>query len=419
MSEFVDDLVQHERGAEGLRPGRAPIEEAIDGTADRQRGEPSAGETFVADGVRRRRSMPDSVKAGLAKIDAELARRDRGIVEETPVEEETPAEGEPAAVEAAPAPEAAAAAAAAPAEPAAAPPPSDDLVRLTTENQRLAAELEAARAKPTSAPTIHTLLSEAHVGYVDDQVSAVRKLIAAAHGIEDAADPRIDSELRDLYTDLTAWSLGVSPEEAHLSKRNRARVEHLLKREKEERAAEGRTSAEKAKAEAEAHQAQQAAAFIGNRLATRTSGDKTIADEYPLLMALAERLDGMKPEALLVEVLRHETKTGKLVLTADDDANIRAAAKLIESRYQPLAEIVGGILKPSTAQPSGQKPPAATPSTSQVTRQTQGARNLTTADASVAPATPPASKPQTTTKPVPFRNKKARREAALSRLDRR
>ena len=313
-------------------------------------------------------------------------------------------------------------AATAPTEPPPPLPPDVEAVkaerdRFAKANEELLAEIEALRKdkpKPTKQP--NKLVLEAEETYVEDQITAIRKLIAAAHGYDDLADKRIDDEIRDLYTDLTANVVGVKPEESHLAKREAARARQLLAREKRERKAEEESAADRAKADAEAKQAETAATFIGNRLSQPQSDGKTLRDRFPLLTQFAERLDGMKPEALIWQTIQRETKTGKLA-AKDDDALITAAAEMMETRYQDLADKFGKAkplpTQPSTAQPS----PPTTTSARPEQRQQTAARTLTSADASVAPATPPAPKTETPKdKPPSFKNRKAHQEWALRHI---
>lgn len=294
------------------------------------------------------------------------------------------------------------------------------VTHLETANQRLLAELEAERGKSKSAPAPDKLLADAHESYVEDQLGGLRKFIASSLGITDPNDKAIDAELQDLYTDLTANRLGVTPDPAHEAKREAARARNLFARDKRQRKAEGTTSADQAEAEAEAKKAQAASEFIGSRLQEKRSDGRSLADDHPLLTGLAPLLDGMPPEKLLWQVLQRETKTGRIVLTDDDNANISAAAKLIETHYQGLVDKVAKakpstFSSPSTAPPSGTTPPAATTSASPDTRQSPAARTITSADASVAPATPPAPKPDPE-KPPKFRSDKDRRAWALRNL---
>lgn len=292
--------------------------------------------------------------------------------------------------------------------------------RFEAANQRLVAELDAERAKPKGvAPIPHKLLIEASDSYVDDPIAATMKFLAAALGVEDPKDPKVTAELRDFYFDLTAKELGTTPDPAHEARRESARTRLMLERDKRAQKAEGAVTAERAAAEAEVSKAAAAAEFIGNRLHTKTGDGRSIADDHPLLTKLSETLDGHKPEALLWKVLERESKTGRLVLGPDDDVNIRAAARLIEDHYTNVTKKVTATTdtKPSTAPtPSGTTPPAAPTSASKETRTSPAARTLTTADASVAPATPPATPAPTDSKKPKFRTNKERQDYALRHL---
>lgn len=292
--------------------------------------------------------------------------------------------------------------------------------RFEAANQRLVAELDAERAKPKgAAPIPHKLLIEASEGYVDDPIAATMKFLAAALGVEDPKDPKVAAELRDFYFDLTAKELGTTPDPAHEARRESARTRLMLERDKRAQKAEGAVTAERAAAEAEVSKAAAAAEFIGNRLHTKTGDGRSIADDHPLLTKLSETLDGHKPEALLWKVIERESKTGRLVLGPDDDVNIRAAARLIEDHYTNVTKKVTATTdtKPSTAPtPSGTPPPAAPTSASKDTRTSPAARTLTTADASVAPATPPATPAPTDSKKPKFRTNKERQDYALRHL---
>ena len=374
-------------------------------------------ETINDNGSRDRRKYGDSVLERIAAIE----KREAGeTIEDKPAEAVTAAAPTEDAGQAT-TPTSPKSAETAPTEP---PPPSPDAEALKAErdryakaNEELVAELEALRKdkpKPTKQPNKYVV--EAEEAYVEDQLTAIRKLIAAAHGIDDLADKRIDDEIRDLYTDLTAHVVGVKPEESHLAKREAARARQLLAREKRERKAEETTAAERAEADAEAKKAESAATFIGNRLSQPQSDGKVLRDQFPLLHKFAKRLDGMSPEALIWRTIQQETKTGKLS-AKDDDGLIAEAAKLVEAHYHALADEFGKAqpvpTQPSTAQPSQPTTTSARPEQ----RQQTAARTLTSADASVAPATPPAPKTETPKdKPPSFKNKKAHQEWALRHI---
>lgn len=393
---------------------RAPVVESI--TEKHSRG---GGITESYSDGKPGRELPQAVRERIEKLEKEIAAED--------VESDEPAKADPAVADEDPKLVAERAAAADPAKPvvtppAAAPAVDEHKTRADTfeaANQKLVAELEAERAKPRDAAPAHKALSEASDGYIDDQLGSFRKFVATSLGIEDPNDKRVELEIHDFYTDLTAKILGVTPDPAHEAKRESARTRQLVDRDKRARKAEDATTTEKAQAQAEADKVEKAAGFIGNRLQVKRADGRSLADDHPLLTQFAESLDGMKPEALLWKVLERETKTGRIVMTADDDANIAAAAKLVEAHYQSLADkiVKATPSKSSTATtPSGDKPPAATTSASKETRQSPGTRNLTTADASVAPATPPATKPTTETKKPKFKSDKERREYALRHL---
>lgn len=417
-----------EEGGRGAYVARGPIaEEMTEGDLHIREAGGGSGriETDQVEGGMGGRALPQSV---IDKIDAiEKSQREAraaaaAMVDETTEEqapsEETqpteepveapPTEGEPAKAAAAPKTE----------HPAA---DVERFTRLEAANKALLAELEAERGKVREAPAPHKLLAEAGETYMDDQIGSIRRLVAAGMGIEDVSDKRVDDELRDLYADLTAHVIGVTPNEAHLAKRETARARHLVAREKRERTAEKQSAVDKARQDDDAKKAENASAFIGNRLQTKHGDGRSIAEDHPLLMQLAERVDGIKPEALIWKAIQHETRTGRLVLTADDDANIRNAAKLIESDYQALRDMFAKAAptssnNPSTAQPNGKPPTAAIAETRKDTRQGPGARTLTTADRSVAPATPPAKKPEQKKEPPKFKSKEEAKDYALRHL---
>lgn len=345
----------------------------------------------------------------LSKIDEIVAREAAKTPKvEEPVEAEaataeTPTDATP--TDDKPAPE--------PAKPAAAPttttetPSSEEVVSLRAErdrilaaNQKLVADLDAARKAPAVTP--HKLLMDAADRYVDDPIEGLRMFLAASHGLSDVQDKRIDSEFKDLYTDLTSKVLDVTPDIAHQAKRDAARARQLLEREKRERKAEQTPAA----------QPDGTAEFIGNRLSAKAS---EFGEKFPLLMGMSEHLDGKKPHELLATIIKRETQTGRIPIVADDDAMITAAAKFVEDHYNGIAEKIGKAkpTQPSTAKPTTQPSTSA----SKEAPPKPAGRNLTSADASVAPATQPAPKTEEQ-RPKKFKNDKERREWALRRFDR-
>jgi hypothetical protein len=130
-------------------------------------------------------------------------------------------------------------------------------------------------------------------------------------------------------------------------------------------------------------------------------------------MKFAERLTGHKPEAILWANINRGFETGELSRETPDHVLIETVAKQLEPLYQALGKEFAEALTPaSTAAPAAQtdaKDSKASPSSN-------GARTITTRDASVAPATSPAIKAEQITKPEdrpapkPWRNERERRE---------
>jgi hypothetical protein len=305
----------------------------------------------------------------------------------------------------------------------AAPAADDPVAKLQAEiskreaaNRALYEEFETFKKTPREVAPADKLLQEAAKSYLDDETAALRKFIAAGLGVADPNAPEVEAEMRDLYSDWTAKELGVTPDTAHQAKRDAARTRRQWEREKRERKAQEQSSSaqpaqdEQAKAEKDA-----ADNFITPTLASKSA-------DFPYLTSLAQELHGITPGLLVAKVIRREIKTGRLDPNQSDEALVTAAAKLVETDYQALVEKINKAKPPSlssppsTAQPNG-KPSAAASSARPDTRQSHGARTLTAADASVAPATPPASKPaKKDDKPPQFKSDEERRKWALRHL---
>lgn len=425
MSDFVDSVVKHEDRE--FRAPKAPIEETFDEVRTIAKGGGGTVETY-SDKATRDRQLPQSARDLIARMEAE----EDDVPGET--DEEAAAGGEETAELVAEQPDGAAKPAETPADPAKAAAAAPTITgidpaeheRVIAANKALLEELEAERGKAKPSRSVPKHLDGLDNAYIEDPIAALRRVIASALDVEDLKDPKVDDELRALYTDLTATTLGVTPDDNHVTKRESARTRLLWERDKKERKATEQTSAEQAKAQAEAEQAKKAAEYIGTLLQVKDDGGASIADEFPMLIDLAETFEGMKPEAALVRTLQHATKTGKLKLTGNDRNDLRAAAKMLEEHYDALGKKIDTARSkrknpsqptPSTATPNGEKPSAATPSTSNETRQKTGARTLTNADASAAPAAPPAPKqtPKKDERPK-FKSKKEEQDWALRHL---
>lgn len=434
MSDFTDTVVSKPAAASAgdrdIRASRQVIEETIE--ENDVSSVPTSAKLDEATLDFGERKLPDSVKekiAAMVKKNAasdeagDVATDEPGTAKETaPAAETKPADAAVATT--------ATTAETKPTDPPKEEKPADatpdptveykaTIDRLETTNKKLLADLETERKRPKPGQ------ERKGPDYLEDSTSWLRQRIADELGIEDLKAKEVDEELAGIYADLTAKELGVTPNEAQQAKRDAARTRQLLAREKRERKAGEQSDADKVKAEAEAKKADDAATFIGNRLQTKRDDGRLFADEYPLLIELSEVVHGQKPERLLWSVIESGIQTGRLDPAAGDDVLIEAAAKHLETRFQALAakatqassKKTTNTSQTSTAQPSDAKSPAAPVSESKDQRQSHGARTLTNADASVAPATPPAKKPETKTNERPkFKTKREQQDWALRHL---
>ncbi len=265
--------------------------------------------------------------------------------------------------------------------------------RLSASNARLVAELEAARQSPKERAAHETMLAEAYAAYVDEgSVPAFRKFIGAIVGA--APDSKeVDAELAGVYADLTARELGVPLDETQQAKRGEARARLELARDKREKKAESDKSAANP---GEAQQIEQATKYVDNLLGLKSQSGTSIADEFPMLMTLAQDYDGFPPAEVLARAIKHEFKTGELDPQTNEMEAVRQIARKIEKHYDDVSskiEKARAAKIKSTTQSGVPKKPAAV-SESQEQRQKQGARTITNATASVAPGTKPKMKTQ-------------------------
>jgi hypothetical protein len=281
------------------------------------------------------------------------------------------------------------------------------IARQRTANERLLAELEAARKGTDDAIVARTKrLEDAEEGYLRDPIAAVRSFVASAMGLEPDS-PEVERELRDFHVDLTSTVAGVTLDPVHQATRESARTRKEWDREKKRREAGEKKQADSAERAQRDQQVEYATSLIRKGLEPQ-------AEKYPSLH-LATVL-GQNPEKLVYELLDKGIKAGDFDPKWSDDKLLDAAATLAENHYRPIAERVRASLKPtSTATADAGKTPAVAASDKPSTRQSTGAR-VTNADASVAPATPPAPKPSTQRKPPPISDDEARKRYALRHL---
>lgn len=419
MAESVVDEVVSKRMPSSPTP-RAQVEESVDASSGSVTVKNGAEDDIVVDGAGRGgRVLSDSTKKLLAKLEAgknaddpdddtspadtgdDVADPDdEGLVaaegEETAEstdEEETPEEKK-------------------------APPANEwqeKASRLEATNRELLAKLES-KSKTTSTPNprVEALLA-AEQAYVDEgPIAAVRKFISIV--LDSAHDGKdVDTELAGLYTDLTARDLNVPLEQSHLALREASRARLALARDKRERKAQSDTAASKPE-QADEQPNEQAVTFIDNQLRTKGEDGTVFADKYPMLMTMAEHLDGASPGKLLAKVIKQEILIGNLDPKLPNDVLIRTAAQRIEDHYTGIAN---KFPKPKTdITKSGETKPATAKTASKDQRQTTQARTINNASASVAPASSPKTKkaPQVEERPK-FKSDKERRDWALRHLD--
>lgn len=364
--------------------------------------------------------LPDSVRQMLAKMDEPDAAPD-------PKTESSPAAPGPDVAGAArsavspPASSPTGAAAATPTPQAA--PASDEhrarADRFEARNRELVAEVERMKSAPRSELDARLkALDEAEKLYLDNPHAAVRKFLAVVRGVEkyDPEHADVSDEMSGLYKDLTARELKVELDQGEVARRESARTRMLLARDRRERDATSKVTAAPTDTP-EAQQAAQHTAIIGNRLAMKQDDGKTVGEAYPLTMKLAERLNGMRPEALILAKIRHGVETGEFEAADPNERDPRAierhnqklieqAARAIETQYQALSDAFGQA-RPQQPQPSTAATP--TPPDTKATQdagRSQVAPSITNASASVAPATPPAKQDAPKEEEQPFHRRR-------------
>lgn len=266
--------------------------------------------------------------------------------------------------------------------------------RLEARNRELIAELESVKKAPKSARTERDVaLSDAIDAYYNEgSVASLRKILSIVVGASHDSK-EVDAELSGVYTDLTARELGVTLDANQQTLRDNARTRLLLARDKRDKAeAEKKPVADNS---ADDVNYGEAIKHIEPLLITKAKGTKSIADENPMLMTLAEEIDGCKPAELLARAIRQEILAGTLDPKLDSVTMIKKVAPKIERYYAARAAKIAAAAKnknPDTA-PSGKKPKAAN-ATSTEQRQSPAARTLTNAAVSRAPAKNPKTNPQ-------------------------
>jgi hypothetical protein len=292
--------------------------------------------------------------------------------------------------------------AAEPAKPAATAQPDPELSaraeRLAEHNKRLIGELEQLRTKGPSEPDERTkTLHDIERNLSSDFVGSMRKLMALHAGLKEDS-PDLDQLMAGGYSEWTAKELKMQLDPAQRADIGTRRNTLLIERDKRERDANEKAAKERAAAEAEAQRNADYARQLDAHLETVKHGEK-----YPLMMALSQDLDGMSPGALLRVLVQRGTAAGEVSKDMTGDKLTEHYSKQIEAHYQKHLDKIKAVM--AKARPAAAATQTSTATTTQASASAtdnkagatnQGARTITNASASVAPATPPAATPTAT-----------------------
>jgi len=251
-------------------------------------------------------------------------------------------------------------------------------------------------------------LADAESRYVTDPVGSVKKMVAAVLGAKDMSDPAVRAEMQDLISDLTADHLSAPLDPAYQGNRKATLTDRRVKLAEERFRA--RDQAEQGQRTKDA-ETSRALGFQNEHIAPAIK-DRT---KYPSLH-LASHLDkdGRSPERIVYDAIDRGIRNGTIDPNTPIESAIARAAAAEETFYRSRAESLRSALNPGTAAPA--KAPSASQRTdgqpsggdAAASRRGHGSRTITTADASVAPATSTAQPPANGQRPK-FRNDAERR----------
>ena len=242
-------------------------------------------------------------------------------------------------------------------------------------------------------------LRAAEDGYLDNPVQAVRRYLASSLGVDSDAHPDIDAELDALIRDLIASRHPgtVQIDEAQRANRTSTLLQRSWNKDRQRAEAKQRefeTSEQRRQAELADKNDQQ---IIARHLETNRQ-------QHPHLIALSGPFDGIAPEAKVLEAIKVGIATGHIPRNTPPERLLALGAELAEKHYRARLDVIQKA-RPNndTAAPSpppGQLAGAANADVKEGTvRQSHGARSITNAVASVAPAGAVETKPE----PVPKR----------------
>lgn len=276
--------------------------------------------------------------------------------------------------------------------------------RLTARNAELLRQLEELKGSKSkkSISEREKLFEEIDREYIDNPPAALRKLVAHAIRDKDPKSERVTREIRNMYRDLTERELEVAPTEAARAEREMWRTRLMYERDKVDREAEAAAAAEEAKAAAEAA-AKEADPETASKVARVATFLPSLAEKAPLTMALSEHFDREKPESLVYKIILHGFETGEFDPNTNDDVLVAAATEKIENHYRGLIEKIDAARNKTATSPT--QPNTGKDSPPEGADRSAVVRTITGAHASVAPATPPATKTDDA-KPVQYVSKR-------------
>ena len=425
---ITQDEIVSERAPSRGTASRPVVNESVDAAGAVKVSRAGVEEEQVGDGPRKGRTFKESTEKLLQKLDKAPALAPHEVGDADEDEPEDDAGGDDDSVDGDETAEAAAADAAGdaagesdeedPGEETKPDPVVEWQSKYTTLEQRnraLVSELDAARKTPKAQRTPREdALVAAEAAYFDEgTIPALRKFLSVITGA--AVDSKeVEAELAGLYVDLTEKEVGVPLDQNQRALRDNARTRLLLARDKREKA-DGSKTTEPGNG-ADEVQYEQAARYIDNLITTKAQNGTSLADEYPMLMTLANDFDGLTAPEVLARAIRQEAMAGTLDPKLDEVSMIRAVAPKIEAHYDAVAKRIEAARakknpKPDTSKPSVKPKVAAAGSTEQ--RQSHGARTLTNATASKAPAKPPKTTDKATEKNAPKTRKDFPNDAAF------
>lgn len=252
---------------------------------------------------------------------------------------------------------------------------TDRYARMEARNRELLSEVEKLR---TQAPR-SGLADQAAKAYLQDPQRALRMLVAAGLEIEDLESKDIDSELEGLLLEAAGKDLGVPLEPTKKLEHEQRRLRHQLRLQQTER-----------------KPAVDADDDTPRRLDTIDAVAKPLVEKYPHARDLAEYIDGRPLREIVNQVIITGVNTGHLDGKMTNEQLVSAALEIVESRYKRIGDRILANRKPAESPTSGAS-------------DKQGARTVTTSNASVAPTKAP--EPTTKAKEEEPVDEEARRAA--------